>query len=157
MHSLNTDLFGSAPPFAVDAQLPQGCAERRSQQACARAAKRLPNQRQRTKRFREKYMKDQHFDMAVSLAKISFNTREQFVDALRAAAIVRVEANQRNIWSFQPKISLDAVKLHADEALDAIYCDGLRGLEYNIRFTIDEIVREELAAARKTSGEWRFL
>jgi hypothetical protein len=102
-------------------------------------------------------MQDEHFDMAVSLAKISFNTRERFVDALRAAAIVRIEAYWRNIWFSQADISRDAVKLHADEALDAIYCDGLRGLEYNIQFTIDEIVREELGAARKASGEWRIL
>jgi hypothetical protein len=102
-------------------------------------------------------MQDEHFDMAVSLAKILFNTRERLIDALRAAAILRIEANRRNIWSFEPDISRDAVTLHADEALDAIYCDGLRGLEYNVRFTIDEIVREELIAAQRTSGDWRFL
>jgi hypothetical protein len=102
-------------------------------------------------------VQDEYFDMAVSLAKISFNTRERFIDSLRAAALLRIESFRRNISFSQADISRDAVELHADEALDAIYCDGLRGLEYNIQFTIDEIVREELGTARKASGEWRFL
>jgi hypothetical protein len=102
-------------------------------------------------------MQDEHLAMAVSLAKISFNTRERFVDALRTAAIAHIEANRRGAHTFEIEISRNVVELHADEALYALYCDGLSGLEYNVRFTVDEIVREELGAARRILRERRLL
>jgi hypothetical protein len=102
-------------------------------------------------------MPDNHASIAVSLAKILINMRQEFVDALLASAKARIEANRTSTYSVRAEIPRFAVEAHADEALYAVYREGLGGLEDNIRYAVDEIVREGLDAARKTPLEWRPL
>lgn len=92
--------------------------------------------------------------MPVTLAKILFNTREQFVDALFAMAKARIKANRTSIYSAPIEILRSNAEARADEALDAIYRDGLNRLEDNIQFAVDEIVREALDRERKAPRRW---
>ena len=95
-------------------------------------------------------MPEKHFTIAVSLAKILFNTREQFADALRDAAIARIEASPaRSICAGRAAMARRALQPHIDDVLYAIGRDGLEGVEVNVRIVIDAIVREALDAARK--------
>jgi hypothetical protein len=92
-------------------------------------------------------MPDRKFSVAVTLAKSLLNAREQFVNALRAAAMAQIEAEPprqirlRNI--FVPRRILES---HADDAVYAIGRDGAVGIETHVRFAIDEIVRETVKA-----------
>jgi len=95
-------------------------------------------------------MPERQFSVAVSVAKILCNSRKEFVEALRAAAVARIEASAvRNIYANRPPIIHRAVEMHADDAVYAIGRDGLCGLEAHVRFAVDEIVREALDAARR--------
>ncbi|MBI1868839.1 MAG: hypothetical protein HYS06_11200 [Methylocystis sp.] len=95
-------------------------------------------------------MPDRHVTFAVSLAKILLNTRDQFAEAIRAAAMARIEANpSSNICAGQAAIPRSVLESHVDDALYAICRDGLGGLKDNVRMTVDEIVREALDAASK--------
>ncbi|MBI1866937.1 MAG: hypothetical protein HYS06_01330 [Methylocystis sp.] len=95
-------------------------------------------------------MPDRHITFAVSLAKILVNTRDQFAEAIRHAAMARIEASpSQNICAGQEAIPRGILESHVDDALYAICRDGLGGLKDNVRITVDEIVREALDAARK--------
>jgi hypothetical protein len=95
-------------------------------------------------------MTENFFSLAVSLAKMLLDTREQFAEAVRMAAIARIEGNpMRNVYTRPADISRSAVEPHVDDALYAIARDGLRGLEDNVRAAVDEIVLEALNAGGK--------
>jgi hypothetical protein len=80
----------------------------------------------------------------MSVATSLFNMREQFIDALRAAANACIEeSNGRDIYD-HIAISRHALESHVDDALYAIGRDGLERLEDNVRYALDEIVREAL-------------
>ncbi|PWB88891.1 hypothetical protein C5688_18870 [Methylocystis sp. MitZ-2018] len=97
-------------------------------------------------------MPERHFAMAVSLAKIFFDTREQFVCAIRDAAIARTEAGSSTSGSAnRPAIPRRALEQHIDDALYMIARDGLDKLEDNVRSAIDEVVREALDSSGKDS------
>jgi hypothetical protein len=98
---------------------------------------------------------DGQIQVAISLAKILFNTRERFLDALHIAARARLEENRLTLCSSRTQVSRAAIEPHVDEALCAIYRDGLIGLEETVQDAVHEIVREELDAARKAA--WRSL
>ena len=90
-------------------------------------------------------MPDQHIADAVSLAKILLNTREQFTQTIRAAAIARIEANSaQNIFAGEVTIPRRALEPHIDDALYGIGRDGLDRLDVHVRTAIDEAAREAL-------------
>lgn len=90
-------------------------------------------------------MPDRHIAIAVSLAKILLNTREQFAQAIRAAAIARIEANPaQNIFPDVVTIPRHALEPHIDDALYGIGRDGLDRLDVHVRTAIDEAAREAL-------------
>ncbi|PWB79550.1 MAG: hypothetical protein C3F11_20490 [Methylocystaceae bacterium] len=98
-------------------------------------------------------MPERHFAMAVSFAKIFFDTREQFACAIRDAATARIEAGSSTRG--RPNrlaIPRRAIDLHIDDALYMIARDGVDKLEDNVRSAIDEVVREALDTARKGSS-----
>ncbi len=94
-------------------------------------------------------MLERQFSAAISLAKIMFNAREDFLDALRSAAVLRINSNRPKSLKIGSEIRREIVTRYADETLDAIYRDGLHGLEHNVRQAVDEIVREGLGHLRK--------
>jgi hypothetical protein len=97
-------------------------------------------------------MPERHFAMAVSLAKIFFDTREQFACAIRDAAIARIEASSSTSGrANRLAIPRRAVDPHIDDALYMIARDGIDKLEDNVRSAIDEVVREALDSSRKGS------
>lgn len=99
-------------------------------------------------------MPEKQFSYAVSLAKILFGTREQFVDALRAVAAARIAArSDASTSALRSTIFRTALESHADHAIYAIGRDGSSGIEDNVRFAVDEIVRETLAAVRPGARE----
>lgn len=119
-------------------------------QIFSRPSNELPKRRSAQRRLERRNMPEKHFTIAVSLAKILFNTREQFADALRDAAITRIEASPtRSIYAGRAAMARRALQPHVDDALYAIGRDGLEGLEVNVKIAIDAIVREALDAARK--------
>jgi uncharacterized secreted protein with C-terminal beta-propeller domain len=98
-------------------------------------------------------MPERYFAMAVSLAKIFFDTREQFACAIRDAAIARIEAGSSTSGrANRLAIPRRAVDPHIDDALYMIARDGIDKLEDNVRRAIDEVVREALDTARKGSS-----
>lgn len=97
-------------------------------------------------------MPERHFAMAVSLAKIFFDTREQFACAIRDAAIARIEAGSSTSGrADRLAIPRRALEQQIDDALYMIARDGLDKLEDNVRSAIDEVVREALDSSRKGS------
>jgi hypothetical protein len=89
-------------------------------------------------------MPETHFGVAISIATSLFNMREQFIDALRAAANAHIEESMgRDIYD-HVAISRHALESLVDDALYAIGRDGLERLEDNVRHAVDEIVRDAL-------------
>ncbi|MBY6243691.1 hypothetical protein [Methylosinus sp. Sm6] len=91
-------------------------------------------------------MREKHLGHAVSLATILLSTREQFARALRDAATASIRA--RGAGFDQPVISRYFLESHVDDALYLIGRDGLDALETNVRFAVDEIIREALENVR---------
>lgn len=91
-------------------------------------------------------MREKHFALALSLAKIVLDTREQFVYALRDAAISQLGSSSS--LEALPRYVLEP---YVDDALYAIGRDGPERLEDNVRSAVDEIMREALDAVRKGS------
>jgi hypothetical protein len=94
-------------------------------------------------------MTERHVSTAIALATSLFNLREQFIAALRAAALERIESiEEEDAYARHAIIHRRTLELHVDDALYAIGRDGVGGLEYNVRHAVDEIVRETLDDAR---------
>lgn len=90
------------------------------------------------------HMREKHFTVALALARTMLETREQFIFALRGAAMAQLG----------PSSNIDmpsryVIEPHIDDALYAIGRDGPEGLEDNVRSAVEEIVREALEAARR--------
>jgi hypothetical protein len=90
-------------------------------------------------------MPERCLGVAFHLAKILFNTRERFAYTLRDAAARRAH----DICSEQISIPRCLFEPHVDNAIHAIFRDGLEGFERDIRLAVDEITREALDAARR--------
>lgn len=87
-------------------------------------------------------MHEKHVALALALAKSLLDTREQFVYAVREAAMSRLGARLSN------SISRSALEPIVDDALYQMSRDGLARLEDNVRSVVDEVVREALESAR---------
>ncbi|PWB80733.1 MAG: hypothetical protein C3F11_17140 [Methylocystaceae bacterium] len=98
-------------------------------------------------------MREKHLGHAVSLATILLSTREQFGRALRDAAMASIRARSKGAGFDQPVISRYFLESHVDDALYLIGRDGLDALENNIRFAIDEMIREALEDIRMRRAE----
>jgi hypothetical protein len=84
------------------------------------------------------------------LAKVLFNAREQFAYLLRDAAAARIAADSTRITDWdQISIPRCLFEPHVEDTIQGIFRDGLKGLEHNIRFAVDEIVLEALNSARR--------
>ncbi len=95
-------------------------------------------------------MTEKHLTIAVSLAKMAMEAREQFAVALRDAAVAQIEAGpSRSVYSMPAGVSQRTLELYVDDALRAICRGGPGGLENHVRIAVDEIVRETLDAMRK--------
>ncbi|PWB83010.1 MAG: hypothetical protein C3F11_08845 [Methylocystaceae bacterium] len=93
-------------------------------------------------------MREKHLGRAVSLATILLSTREQFARALRDAAMASIRARSRGANFDQPIISRYFLESHVDDALYLIGSDGLDALESNVRFAVDEMIREAMENVR---------
>ncbi|PWB80186.1 MAG: hypothetical protein C3F11_18670 [Methylocystaceae bacterium] len=93
-------------------------------------------------------MREKHLGDAFSLATILLNTREQFGRALRDAAMACIRARSNGARSDQLVISRNILESHIDDALYLIGRDGLDSLESNVRFAVDEMIREALENVR---------
>ncbi|BGE86490.1 hypothetical protein Ms3S1_29260 [Methylosinus sp. 3S-1] len=99
-------------------------------------------------------MREKHLGDAVSLATILLSTRQQFGHALRDAAMATIRARLKGARSDHLVISRNILESHIDDALYLIGRDGLDSLERNVRFAVDEMIREALenVRTRRTDG-----
>lgn len=95
-------------------------------------------------------MFEKRFSIALSLAKILVETRERFTEALREAAIAKMEpgspARADAIRSAVPRHTLEPL---VDDALYALVRDGAEHLEDNVHSAIDEIMRAAFDVLRR--------
>jgi hypothetical protein len=99
-------------------------------------------------------MSDTTLAPAVSMAKILFNSRQQFLSYLHSAALQRIAANRSSsLPPVKPDIRSEILAQHGDEALKAIYEDGLLGLEDALRCAVDEVIRENLNAIKNCAQD----
>ncbi|WP_244620654.1 hypothetical protein [Methylosinus sporium] len=76
-----------------------------------------------------------------------------FARALRDAAMASIRARSRGAGFDQPAISRYFLESHVDDALYLIGRDGLDVLESNVRFAVDEMIREALDNVRMRRTE----